>query len=62
MICHCSLAGTQACWRCPNNAGYRPYWPQEYVPPTWHPSFDPRPIDLDELARKIADLLRDEKK
>lgn len=59
MNCCCSMAGTVACTTCPNRL--------VYVAPTWYwqqPNPNPLPtvpyptIDMDELAKKVAELLK----
>lgn len=61
--CCCSLAGTTACLRCANNTeqylavlpisptpGYAPSVPQRMAP-----------ADIEEIARRVAELLKEKK-
>lgn len=57
MVCHCTLAGTQACFGCPR---YQQYFGQVF----YHPTFTQQPppeLDYEKLADMIAQKLKEVK-
>lgn len=67
MICHCTLAGTAACCRCPNSTAnpFQPYWP--YYPNPYIPYISPwvRPQyerDMEEMMERVKAFIADVEK